>query len=96
MGVLSNLLSQIVLNSRESNEVTTYTKAGTGSSSNCHTGEVSIEYREGSSGGQSNEKDLIEAERTLGDGISGNGDHKTLNKVLNGTSEEFAEIEEIL
>jgi hypothetical protein len=73
----------------ETDEVGTDTEAGTGSSRNGKAGDIGIQNAEGGSSSKSNECDLLKGQTALGDSISCDGNHNTLDQILNGSLDEF-------
>jgi hypothetical protein len=79
----------------ETDKVRTDTETSTSSCRRGHGWNEDIQYAKGGGGGQTNNDDLLNIQTVFRDGICRNGNHNTLNNVLNGSLDEFSEIEHI-
>jgi len=80
---------------RESDKVGTDTEAGTSSGRTGHGWDEDIKNAKGSGGSETNDDDLLNVQAVLRDGVGGDGDHDTLDDVLDSSLDEFSEIKHI-
>jgi len=81
--------------SGESNQVESNAHAGTSSGASSHGGDEDIQHAKGGGGGQADDDDFFDLEGVFGDGVGGDGHHKTFDNVLDGSLDEFTEIKDV-
>ena len=74
-------------------EVSSNTESSSGASRHTHAGNVGIEDAKCGSRSQRNKNNLLHVERTFRDGIASNGNHETLNKIFDHTTNKLLNIE---
>jgi len=79
----------------ESDKVGTDTETGTSSGRTGHGWDEDIKDAKCGSGSKTNDDDLLQIQAVLRDGVGSNGDHDTLNDVLDSSLDEFSEIKHI-
>ena len=79
----------------EADEVGTNAEPGATAGLGAHAWHIHIEDAEGSGGGEGDQSDLIESQRLLRDGECGDCDKQALDEVLDGTLNEFCEVETV-
>jgi hypothetical protein len=79
----------------ESDKVGTNTETGTSSGRTGHGWDKDIKNAKGSGGSKTDDNDFLQIQAVLRDGVRGNGDHNTLDDVLDSSLDEFSEIKHI-
>ena len=90
-----NMLLIYLHSSGEADEVGTNAEPCTTAGLGAHAGHIHIKDAEGGSGGEGDQSDLIESKRLLRDSEGRDGDEQALNEVLDGTLNEFCEVETV-
>ena len=79
----------------ETNKVGTNAEPGTTAGLGAHAWHIHIKDAEGGGSGEGDQSDLIKSQGLLRDGECGDGDEQALDEVLDGTLNEFCEVETV-
>ena len=82
----------ICLHPRKTHKICAYAKSSTTARRRSHTGDENIQDGEGCGSHQSDDDDFFNVQLFLGDDVSRDGDHDTLDDVFNSTLDQFAKI----
>ena len=76
----------------ETNKIGANTETGTTTSRRAHARNKDVEDGECGGGGEGDDNYLLDLERLLGDGVSGNSHHKTLHQILDYSFDKFLDV----
>jgi len=74
----------------EADEVGADAEAGTAAGGNGESRHVGVQNAKGGRGNESDETDFIQVQLALGDGVSGKGDQRTFNQILDSAFDQLA------